>query len=214
MDIPFRYDPARCALVLIDVQNDFCHPDGSLARGGQDVSAAVEMVPRLVTLVDAARTAGVPVIFVRTTHDESNDSVAWLNRRAEGPGAVTTQATCRTGSWGAEFYKVSPQLPDEPVITKHRYSAFVGTNLELTLRTLGVQSLLFTGVATEVCVESSLRDGLFAEFFVSMVADCCATYAPELQEGSVRAVAKHFGTVVTAEELTKHWSPACQALVG
>lgn len=214
MDMPFRYDPAKCALVLIDVQNDFCHPDGSIARAGQDVSAAVEMVPRLVALVDAARTAEVPVVFVRTTHDESNDSVAWLNRRAAGPGVVTTQATCRTGSWGAEFYKVSPHLPDEPVIVKHRYSAFVGTNLELTLRTMGVESLLFTGVATEVCVESSLRDGLFAEFFVSMVADCCATYAPELQEGSVRAVAKNFGTVVTAEELTKHWSFACQALVG
>lgn len=79
---------------------------------------------------------------------------------------------------------------------------------------MGVESLLFTGVATEVCVESSLRDGLFAEFFVLMVADCCATYAPELREGSVRAVAKNFGTAVTAEELTKHWPFACQALAG
>jgi len=214
MDIPFRYDPAHCALVLVDVQNDFCHPDGAIARAGQDVSAAVEMVPRLVSLVDAARTAEVPVVFVRTIHDESNDSVAWLNRLATGPGDATTRPTCRTCSWGAEFYKVTPELPDEPVITKHRYSAFVGTNLDLTLRTMGVRSLLFTGVATEVCVESSLRDGLFAEYFVSMVEDCCATYAPELHEGSVRAVAKSFGTVVTAEELTKHWSAVCQALVG
>lgn len=214
MDVPFRYNPAHCALVLIDVQNDFCHPDGSIARAGQDVSAAVAMVPRLVSLVDCARTAEVPVVFVRTTHDESNDSVAWLNRRADGPGAVTTQATCRTASWGAEFYKVTPELPAEPVITKHRYSAFVGTNLDLTLRTMGVQSLLFTGVATEVCVESSLRDGLFAEYFVSMVEDCCATYAPELQEGSVRAVGKNFGTVLTAGELTKYWGASSQALVG
>lgn len=214
MDIPFRYDPAKCALVLVDVQNDFCHPDGSMAKAGQDVSAAVAMAPKLVSLVDAARAAGVPVVFVRTTHDESTDSVAWLNRRAAGPGSVTTQATCRTGSWGTEFYKVLPELPDEPVITKHRYSAFVGTNLDLTLRTMGVQSLLFTGVATEVCVESSLRDALFAEYFVSMVEDCCATYAPELHEGSVRAVAKNFGTVVTAQELTMHWSAVRQAMVG
>lgn len=205
MDVPFRYDPARCALVLIDVQNDFCHPDGSLSKAGQDVSAAVAMVPRLVGLVDSARAAEVPVVFVRTTHDETNDSVAWLNRRAAGPGSVTTQATCRTASWGAEFYEVAP-LPGETVITKHRYSAFVGTNLDLTLRTMGVESLLFTGVATEVCVESSLRDGLFAEYFVSMVDDCCATYAPELHEGSIRAVAKNFGTVVGGAELAKHWA--------
>lgn len=119
MDIPFRYDPAHCALVLVDVRNDFCHPDGAIARAGQDVSAAVEMVPRLVSLVDAARTAEVPVVFVRTIHEESNGSVAWLNRLATGPGAATTRATCRTCSWGAEFYKVTPELPDEPVITKH-----------------------------------------------------------------------------------------------
>jgi len=97
----------------------------------------------------------------RTTHDESNDSVVWLNRHAAGPGEVTTQGTCRTGSWGAEFYEVAAE-PGETVITKHRYSAFVGTSLDLTLRTIGVESLLFTGVATDVCVESSLRDGLFA----------------------------------------------------
>jgi nicotinamidase-related amidase len=204
MSVPFRYDPAHTALILIDVQNDFCDPNGNIARNGQDVSAAVAMVPRLVTLVDNARAAGVPVIFVQTTHDETNDSVAWLNRRAVGPGSVTTQGTCRTGSWGAEFYGVSP-APGELVVVKHRYSAFVGTNLDLTLRTLGIQSLLFTGVATEVCVESSVRDGLFAEYFVSMVEDCCATYLPELHEGSVRAVGKSFGTITTATELADAW---------
>lgn len=205
MDIPFRYDPARCALLLIDVQNDFCHPDGSMGTAGKDTGAAVAMVPRLQALVAAARAASVPVVFVRTTHDETNDSAAWLNRHASGPGQVSTQLTCRTGSWGAEFYEVAPE-PGEPVITKHRYSAFVGTELDLTLRTRGIESLLFTGVATEVCVESTLRDGLAHEYFVSLVDDCCATYAPELHEGSVRAVANSFGTVVTSGDLVKHWS--------
>lgn len=205
MGIPFRYDPAKCALILIDVQNDFCHPDGSLSKAGQDVSAVVTMLPRLKALVSAARTASVPVVFVRTTHDETNDSVAWLNRHATGPGVITTQFTCRTGSWGADFYEVAPK-PGDAVITKHRYSAFTGTHLDLTLRTLGVHSLLFTGVATEVCVESSLREGLSAEYFVSMVEDCCATYAPESHEGAVRAVAKNFGTVVTGGELAKYWA--------
>lgn len=129
----------------------------------------------------------------------------WLNRHAAGPGEVTTQGTCRTGSWGAEFYEVAAE-PGETVITKHRYSAFVGTSLDLTLRTIGVESLLFTGVATDVCVESSPRDGLFSEYFVSMVEDCCATYSPELHEASVRAVAKNFGTVVTGDQLAKYWA--------
>ena len=63
MEIPFRYDPARCALVLVDVQNDFCHPNGSTSKAGQDVSAAVTMLTRLHSLGAAARAASVPVIF-------------------------------------------------------------------------------------------------------------------------------------------------------
>src|SRR5262249_54874462 len=150
-----------------------------------------------------ARAQCVPIVFVVTTHDESNDSIAWLNRWADGPGDVTTQRICRTASWGAELYELSPAA-GEAVITKHRYSAFAGTSLDLTLRTMGVQSLLFTGVATEVCVESSLRDGLSSEYFVSLVEDCCATYLPELHEGSVRAIAS-FGTVLTSDDLMTYW---------
>jgi ureidoacrylate peracid hydrolase len=63
MEIPFRYDPARCALVLVDVQSDFCHPNGSTSKAGQDVSAAVTMLPRLHSHVAAARAASMPVIF-------------------------------------------------------------------------------------------------------------------------------------------------------
>ena len=66
--IPFRYDPAHTALIVVDVQNDFCSPEGSLAKVGNDVSAAVTMVPRLQRLIDAARAAELPVIFIQTLH--------------------------------------------------------------------------------------------------------------------------------------------------
>ena len=213
-DFPFRYDPAHTALIIVDVQNDFCSPQGSLATlTGADVTAAVEMTPRLVGLIDHARAAKVPVIFIQTIHDETNDTPQWLNRHVGEPdGSKRGGITCRTGTWGAEFYGVEP-LPGEIVVHKYRYSAFVGTNLDIVLTTLGVQSLLFTGVATEVCVESSLRDGLFAEYYVSLVEDCAATYSPEAHAASVRGVAKNFGTVVTSEELAAIWVPE-PALVG
>lgn len=206
-DLPFRYDPAHTALIVVDVQNDFCHPEGSLGSIGNDTSAAVEMVPRLVRLIDDARAVGLPVIFIQTIHDETNDSTQWLARHSEGPDTARAGITCRTGSWGGEFYGVEP-LPGEIVVIKYRYSAFVGTNLDLVLTTLGVESLLFTGVATEICVESSLRDGLFAEYFVSLVEDCAATYDQEAHEASVRVVAKNFGTVVTSDELAAVWQAA------
>jgi nicotinamidase-related amidase len=203
--IPFRYDPAHTALIVVDVQNDFCHTEGSLAKVGNDTSAAVEMVPRLVKLIDEARAVGLPVIFIQTFHDETNDSPQWLDRHASVPGGNRRGGiTCRTGSWGSEFYGVKPR-PDENVVIKHRYSAFIGTNLNILLTTLGIKSLLFTGVATEVCVESSLRDGLFAEYYVSLVDDAAASYSQAAHDASVRVVGKQFGTVVKGEYLSTLW---------
>jgi ureidoacrylate peracid hydrolase len=209
-NFPFRYDPAHTALIVVDVQNDFCSPDGSLAGVGNDVSAAVEMVPRLQGLIENARAVGMPVVFIQTIHDETNDSPQWLGRVDAGPGTERPGITCRTGSWGGEFYEVAPQ-PGDHVVIKYRYSAFIGTNLEILLRTLGVQSLLFTGVATEICVESSLRDGLFADYWVSLVEDCAASYSQAAHDASVSVVGTQFGTVTTSTELASIWAPA-QAL--
>lgn len=111
--VPFRYDPARCALIVIDMQNDFCSPDGSLAQKGFDVTAPVAMAPRLDHLVASARTAGVRVIFVRTLHDETTDTPQWLGRIGEGrtrhapelpaaqehPGQAITPSLRRTATW-------------------------------------------------------------------------------------------------------------------
>ncbi|WP_241387014.1 cysteine hydrolase family protein [Rhodococcus sp. CH91] len=201
----FRYDPQRCALVVIDMQNDFCSPDGALAGCGFDVSAAVTMTPRLAELIAGARHAGVPVVWVRTEHDETTDSPQWLGRVGDGPGTARTGLTCRPGTVGAEFYGVRP-APGEPVIVKHRFSAFVGTDLDRVLRSRGIESLLFTGVATEICVESSLRSALFHEYWVSLVEDCAASYSPAAHAASVAVVAQNFGTVVTADGLLPRWA--------
>jgi ureidoacrylate peracid hydrolase len=206
-ELPFRYDPAHAALIVVDVQNDFCHPEGSLGKIGSDTSAAVAMVPRLLKLIDEARAASMPVIFIQTIHDETNDSPQWLNRHSDDPDNTRSGITCRTGSWGGEFYEVAP-LADENVVIKYRYSAFIGTNLDIVLTTLGVRSLIFTGVATEVCVESSVRDGLFAEYYVTLVEDCAASYSQEAHDASVRVVGKNFGTVVTSEQLASIWKLA------
>lgn len=207
MAAPFRYDPAHTALVIIDVQNDFCSPDGSLAALGADTSSVAQMMPRLHRLIDAARASGIPVVYVRTFHDATNDTPPWLGRVGEGPGSERTSLTCRTGSWGAEFYEVRP-AEDDHVVTKYRFSAFVGTRLHLLLQALDVRSVLFAGVTTEVCVESSLRDALFHEYYVSMVADCCASYDSQAHETSQRVVAHNFGTVVNADDLQAAWAAA------
>lgn len=203
---PNRFAPGRAAVVVVDVQNDFCDPAGVCGQRGSDTSAAVAMVPRLQRFLDDARAAGVMIVFIQTTHDETTDSPAWLARRGDAEaGAPTPVSTCRTGTWGADFYGVVPQ-DGEPVVVKHRYSAFAGTNLDVVLRTAGVDSLLLTGVSTNVCVESTLRDGLFAEYRVTLVEDCAASYEPEAHVATCENVARYFGVVATSQEISATWS--------
>lgn len=204
-----RFAPEQTAVIVVDVQNDFCHPEGVSAAKGSDVSAAAEMVPRLRSLVDEARHAGALVVFIQTTHDEIVDSEVWNTRM----GDVDTPAyvpNCRTGTWGADFYGVTPEHGD-PVVIKHRYSAFIGTDLEMVLRTARIESLLLTGVATNVCVESTLREGLFREFNVALVEDCCAAFEPDLHAGTVQNVARYFGAVLSSAEVAATWQPSASA---
>ncbi len=198
-----RFAPGTAAIVVVDVQNDFCHPGGVSARKGHDVGAAVEMVPRLQALLTHARQVGMAVVFIQTTHDELVDSACW-NTRGGDIDPAPYEPNCYTGTWGAEFYGVQP-ADGEPVVIKHRYSAFAGTDLDVVLRTAGIESLLLTGVATNVCVESTLRDGLFLDYHVSLVEDCCAAYEPDLHEGTVKNVRGMFGAVVTSADLVALW---------
>ena len=112
---------------------------------------------------------------------------------------------CRQGTWGADFYKVAP-LPDEVIVTKHRYDAFHGTDLELILRTNGVQNLLFAGVATNVCVESTLRGAYMRDFMPVLVADCCAARNTRAHEASLENVRTYFGLVATAGDIEQTWA--------
>lgn len=202
-----RFSPRDTALVLVDVQNDFCHRDGSASRAGFDMDGIDPAVDQQLLLLDAARAAEIPVVFVRTTHDEAVDSPAWTHRRAGGigPGHEPMAPNCVTGGWGAEFYRVRPSTQDR-VVTKHRYSAFAGTELDATLRSLGRLSLLFAGFTTNVCVETSLRDALCRDYLVSIIEDACAAFDAEEHAASLRTIERYFGAVVDSDQLLGRWS--------
>lgn len=205
-----RFSPAHTALIVVDVQNDFCDPDGVSARKGHDVSSAVGMVPRLQTLIVEARATGTMVVFIQTTHDPTVDSPVW-NTRMGDIDTPAYQPNCGTGTWGADFYIVSPE-PGDLVVNKHRYSAFAGTDLDMVLRVAGIRTIVLTGVATNVCVESTLRDGLFLDYNVALIPDCCAAYDEELHEGTVKNVRGTFGAIFDAEEIIAKWRAASGAL--
>jgi ureidoacrylate peracid hydrolase len=197
-----RCDPKLAALIVVDVQNDFVSPEGSAAKRGEDVTAALAMMPRLIRLIDEARRAAVTVIYIKTTHSEWTDTPSWIYRTSQKGGLNT----CREGTWGAEFYAGISPLPSERVVIKHRYSAFINTDLNTVLKARSIQSVLVTGVATNVCVETTARDAYMFDYYVTLVEDCAAAYEPKLHLGTLENIRRHFGLVAASDEIIESWN--------
>lgn len=196
-----KCDPALSCLIVVDVQNDFCSPEGAAAKGGNNVTGAKEMVPTLLHLIEEARKVDLPIVYIQTTHSEWTDSPSWLYRRPDG----RKPETCREGSWGAEFFEGISPLPHERIVIKHRYSAFINTDLNTVLKARGVESVLVTGVATNVCVETTARDAFMFDYYVTMVEDCAAAYDLQMHEATLKNMRNHFGAVASSQEIISTW---------
>jgi ureidoacrylate peracid hydrolase len=189
----------KTVLIVVDVQNDYCHPDGAIAQGDNDVTAVKKMMPNLHILLESARTHAIPIILIQTNHDSATNSDVWLSRFKDGINPI-----CNAGSWGAEFYEVAP-LPGDIVVKKHRYSAFIHTRLESVLRALKIETIVLTGVSTNICVESTARDGFMLDFRIVLVRDACAAFSQEEHDMSLKTIDSYFGMVATTNEVISFW---------
>jgi ureidoacrylate peracid hydrolase len=205
-----RCDPRYAALIVVDVQNDFVSPEGSAGKRGDDVGAAMAMIPNLTRLIDEARKVGLTIVYIRTTHSEWTDTASWIYRTSQKSGLNT----CREGTWGAEFYDGIAPLPSERLVIKHRYSAFINTDLNTILKARGIESILVCGVATNVCVETTARDGYMYDYYVTMIDDCSAAYDAKLHMNTLENIRRHFGLVASSHQITETWSglPVKQAM--
>lgn len=209
MDLEQLLDPRRAALIVVDMQNDFCDANGALARSGADPALIQAMAPRLLRVLDRARGVGLPIIHVRTEHSAWTDSAAWIGRHHGRQRTV-----CYPGSWGADYYPGFEPRTDaerkpgghEFVVTKHRYSGFVGTELDLVLRSHQIQTVIMTGEATNVCVESTARDAYMRDYWVVFVSDCTASTNQAAHDATLFTMGHHFATVAASEEILASWS--------
>jgi ureidoacrylate peracid hydrolase len=200
-----RVDPATTRLLVVDVQNDFLADGGWFANhGGHDLEGMRRAVDNADRLIGLARSAGVQPIFIRAIYDKKWLSKAMLERH-ELVGLGIDH--CREGTWGAEFYVVKP-ADGEEVIVKHRYSAFIGTELDMLLRNQGVENLIFVGVTTNVCVESTARHGYMLDYHIIVVEDCTASYSEEPHQATLADIRRAFGRVATAGEIASVWREA------
>jgi len=191
------------ALVIIDVQNEFCHPEGPFARKGMDMSIIGEMLVPLKNLTNAAYEYGVPVVFVRNIEDSATDSEAWM-LRPDGDEHTANGMICRRGSWGAEFYGIAPR-PEDIVVEKQRFSAFVNTRLDTVLRSLKIEVLTLAGVASNVCVESTARHAVMLDYHVVLAEDACASWDRAAHEMTMQNTRRFFGKVTDSGTIARFW---------
>ena len=196
-----KVSPAHTALLVVDVQNDFVANDGFFHRIGADVGMIQRSIPPLARLIDCARQAGVLVVFIQAIYDPQYLSAA-MRERDRRVGREMPR--CLTGSWGADFHVIAPR-PNEPVVIKHRYSAFANTRLDELLKRHSVRSLLLTGVSTDTCVESTGRDAYFIDYYVTLVRDCCAGASERDHLAAIERFERDYGAVVASADVIDAW---------
>ena len=200
-----RVDPAHTAIVVVDMQNDFCAAGGHIDRKfGCDQAANEALADRIAALVEAGRSTGAPIVWVQAIYDDRYVPPPMLAKSAE---RGDTGPRCAEGSWGADFYRLTPADGDI-LIRKHCYSAFQGTPLDGLLRRRGVRTLVVTGVSTNICVESTFRDGHSRGYYIVVPGDCVASPAPDLHAATLRNVETLIGDVTAAGDLIALWTGA------
>jgi len=203
--LPSMLVPARTALVIIDVQEDFLSPDGPAGNWGIDFGLLEPPLEKIEALIPAARAAGVVPVFVRVVTRPETDSAALtlLHRRKGRPdGSV---ALCRAGTKGADYYRIRPVAGDIE-IEKALYSSFVGTDLDAQLRARGIDTLVVTGFTTDCCVDCTVRDAFHLNYNVFLVADACAAYEAALHWGALNGLSKNCALLTESAAVLAAWA--------
>ena len=208
---PVPLEPARTALVIVDMQNAFVHKGGMFDLAGMDVSAAQRVVQSVRTMLDAARPAGLRIVYLQMGYrpdlaDSGGPSspnwhkelaLVLMRERPELAGRLLIH-----GTWDFAIVDELAPAPGDIVIPKARYSGFFGTPLDSVLRTAGITHLVFAGIATNVCVESTLRDAFFREYWPVLVEDATLQAGPpSQQDATIFTVETFFGSVTTTRDV-------------
>lgn len=209
-----RLDTGRTALIVVDMQNAFCKRGGMMDYFG---NFSEEMTNRVISIcqrvVAVSRQKAIPVFYLRMSYGLDVDAdlgpespFYWkekgleaIRRNPELAGKFLTP-----GTWDVEIIDELKPEPGDKIIDKSRFSGFVRTRLDAELQAAGIKYLLFTGLYTNICVESTMRDAFFHEYFPVLISDGCGNMGPEfLQKATEWNTQSAFGWVTTADDLIK-----------
>ncbi|MBN8746021.1 Peroxyureidoacrylate/ureidoacrylate amidohydrolase RutB [Xylophilus ampelinus] len=215
---PLALVPTQTALIVVDMQNAYASLGGYVDSAGFDISGAQGTIAGIVRAIEAARAAGMLIVFLQNGWDakyveaggagspnwHKSNALKTMRAKPELQGRFLAK-----GGWDYELIEAMKPQPGDIVIPKTRYSGFFNSTLDSSLRARGIRSLVFTGIATNVCVESTLRDAFHLEYFALMLED--ATHelgGPAIQQGTVYNVETFFGWVSTVDAFCRALAPA------
>ena len=204
-------DPRRTAIVVVDFQNDYCHPEGAVASS-QDFRLMERVIEPQVRLLEAATEAGLFVVFIRATllPGHANESPARLRekQRAMPSYSIPTFDYVIEGTWGNDVMdELKQAAPNAICVFKDRTGGFVNTNLDLVLRSNGIDTVVLTGMATDGCVAATARGAEDYGYRCLFVRDCVATFKPDLGEHTLKVLASRM-EVLDAADVLRLLSPA------
>jgi ureidoacrylate peracid hydrolase len=215
---PIDVDPARAAVVVVDLQNGYASPGGYRDLAGRDISGAQRVIENTLRILEVARPAGMTVLFLQNGWDpelreaggegspnwHKSNPLKLMRQRPELRGKILTR-----GGWDYDFVDVLKPEPGDLIVPKPRYSGFSGTNLEALLRERDIRTLVFVGIATNVCVESTLRDAYFREYFCILIEDATQQAGPAfIQDATVYNVENFLGWISRTNDFCAALQPA------
>jgi len=213
-DLP-RLDPREVGLFVVDMQNDFCHPEGARARafGVDAIAMPRASIPAVLEMIRVCRAAGTRVWFTRQVHYP--DDAARKRRRI--PSHLDRRGVkldlCHRGSWGAELLDEIKAVvrPEDEVVVKHRASAFFDTSVGTELRAYGIQVLIVTGTTTSFCIDSTIRDAYMRDFDVVVPRECVSDTDQAAQDAVLACVDRFHGVTTTIPAIAKALGVAAPA---
>ncbi|WP_066776716.1 pyrimidine utilization protein B [Croceicoccus mobilis] len=202
---PIRVDPSNTAVVVIDMQNAYATEGGYVDLAGFDISGAAGVIGNIGRVLDVARGAGMPVVYLQNGWDSDyveaggpgspnwhkSNALKTMRDRPELHGKLLAR-----GGWDYELVDALKPHPGDIRVHKTRYSAFFNSQLDSVLRSRGIRTIVFVGIASNVCVESTLRDAFHLEYFGVMLEDATHHLGPDfVHQATVYNVEKFFGWV-------------------
>ena len=210
---PIKIELLKTAVLVVDMQNAFVRKGGYFDLAGRDLSVTEAIIEPCRKVLGAARQKGIRILYLQmgwsSDLSDKGPPDAPYALKSKGLTLVRQRPEMKDkfyfyGTWGAEIIEELKPQPGDIVVKKQKYDGFIGTNLEIVLRTLGIKYLTFVGTATNLCVESTLRHAFFLDYFPILVSDAVSHAGSSItQQATILNVQTHFGWVTTSNAFVR-----------